>query len=95
MTTSSSRLRSYVTALAIPVGGLALSYALLIDYPMRQKIRDAQAKVAKLSDTVKQRSPGQIANLAALEQAQKTERELSKLVSTTALPAATTNPGKR
>ncbi len=59
MTTSSSRLRSYVTALAIPVGGLALSYALLIDYPMRQKIRDAQAKVAKLSDTVKQRSPGQ------------------------------------
>lgn len=88
-----ARLRPLVTALALPVGGIALSYTFFVDPPLRKQIATAQAKATKLADTVKSRSAEHAASARALEQTIRAQRELTQLVSTTPKSdAATESP---
>lgn len=82
MTSLVSRLRPLALALALPVGGIAISYAMVLDAPLRHRVTEAQTKVAKLNATIKERTPQHAKNAQQLEQAQQKLRELTKLVTT-------------
>lgn len=75
-------MRSIALALAIPVGATAISYACLIDSPLRTKIGEAQVQIAKLNETIQQREAEHSANLRTMEEVQQSRLELEKLVST-------------
>lgn len=85
-----ARLRPIITALALPVGGIALAYTFFVDPPLRKQIATAQAKATKLADTVKSRSAEHAASARALEQTIRAQRELTQLVNTTPKPVAAT-----
>lgn len=82
MTTFASRMRTLAISLALPVGGIAASYSLLVDNSLRFKLGDVQAKVARLNEVVKQRSLDHAANLQKLAQIQQARHEFEKLVTT-------------
>lgn len=86
MTLGLARLRPLVTALALPVGGIALSYTFFVDPPLRKQIAIAQAKATKLADTVTNRSSEHAANTRALAQTMRAQRELTQLVTTNPKP---------
>ena len=86
MTSLTSRLRPLALALALPVGGIAISYAIVLDAPLRHRVAEVQTKVAKLNATIRERSPQHIKNAQQLELAQRQLRELTKLVTTVPPP---------
>ena len=86
MTNLTSRLRPLALALALPVGGIAVSYAMVLDAPLRHRVAEARTKVAKLNTIINERSPQHMRNAQLLEQSQQQLRELTKLI-TTAPPA--------
>lgn len=77
-----TRLRPLVIALALPVGGIGIGYAVIIDAPLCQRIVGLQAKVAKQTESLKKREAEYAANLETLAQIQQTQNELNLLVST-------------
>lgn len=89
-----ARLRTIVIALALPVGGIALSYAFFVDPPLRKQLATAQAKATKLADTVKSRSSEHAASARDLEQTMRAQRELTQLVTAPRSDAAIESPSE-
>lgn len=86
MTTRWTQLRRLATTLALPVAGLGISYAMLVDVPLRSKIGEARAELAKLNETVQRRAPEHTLNTRALDQLEQSRHELNKLVVNTPQP---------
>ncbi len=89
---SSARVIPLVKALALPVVGICLSYALVLARPNWHKRADAQARLNKLSSAIESGATQHETNQRKLTEVQQKQRSATRLVTTVNEPPQALTP---